>query len=149
MLRIPTVNNNVIHSAGRVVAADKFVTEHGATYAGLHLIVDFWGAVALDDADVICTAIQDAARAARATVLHLHLHRFGEEQGVSGVAVLAESHISVHTWPERGYAAFDAFLCGSTDAHAALRELERHLRPTHKEVRILRRGSQAACDLPE
>ncbi len=148
MLRIPTDSGKLAESADRTVGADKFVTQNGATYAGLHLIADFWGAAALNDDAAIRTAIQDAARAAGATVLHLHLHRFGKEQGVSGVAILAESHISVHTWPERGYAAFDAFLCGATDANAALRELERHLRPARKEVRILRRGSQIACDVP-
>ncbi len=129
---------------GRTVAPDKFVTETGVTYAGRHLIADFWGGTGLDDAEAMGAAMRAAARAAGATILHLHLHTFGEELGVSGVAVLAESHISVHTWPERGYAAFDAFLCGATDAEAALRELERHVRPARTEVQMLRRGSGPA-----
>jgi len=54
------------------------------------------------------------------TLLHIHLHTFEEGGGVSGVAVLAESHISVHTWPEKGYAAFDVFMCGNAEPRKAL-----------------------------
>ena len=148
MLRSQTGCDPVAPDARRTVGADKFVTEAGATYAGRHLIADFWGAASLADPDAIRAAIRDAARAAGATILHLHLHRFGTEQGVSGIAVLAESHISVHTWPERGYAAFDAFLCGATDADAALAELERHLRPARTDVQVLRRGQHPGTGRP-
>jgi len=144
MLRSPTGCGTPVATADRTVGADKFVTEAGATYAGLHLIADFWGASALDNVEAIGTAIRKAAHAAGATILHLHVHPFGDEQGVSGVAVLAESHMSVHTWPERGYVALDAFLCGGTDASAALRELERHFHPTSKQVQVLRRGTDPA-----
>jgi len=47
----------------------------------------------------------------------MHFHEFSENGGISGVAVLAESHISIHTWPERGYAAVDVFMCGSAEPH--------------------------------
>ena len=47
-----------------------------------------------------------------ATILHGHFHHFGPNSGVSGVLVLAESHVSIHTWPERDYAALDIFVCG-------------------------------------
>ena len=60
-------------------------------------------------------ALIDAVKAAGATLLHIHLHTFSEGGGISGVAVLAESHISVHTWPEKGYAAFDVFMCGDAE----------------------------------
>ncbi len=59
-------------------------------------------------------------KAAGATLLHIHLHTFCEGGGISGVAVLAESHISVHTWPEKGYAAFDVFMCGDAEPRKAL-----------------------------
>ena len=52
-------------------------------------------------------------------MLSCHMHGFGARQGVTGVALLAESHITVHTWPERGYAAFDVFMCGACDADRA------------------------------
>ena len=74
------------------------------------------------------------------TLLHIYLHHFGEEQGVSGVAVLAESHISVHTWPERNFAAFDIFMCGSCDPEAALPVLRKYFLPEDVKVEIQKRG---------
>lgn len=67
----------------------------------------------LDDETRIRQAIRDCAGACGATLLHIHTHRFSP-QGVSGVAVLAESHITVHTWPKIAYGAFDVFMCGGT-----------------------------------
>jgi len=99
---------------------DHFITRNGLTYAGSHLIIDLWDAEGLDDRDRIEKALIDAVNAAGATLLHIHLHTFTEGGGISGVAVLAESHISVHTWPEKGYAAFDVFMCGDADTTKAL-----------------------------
>ena len=59
-----------------------------------------------------------------ATLLHIHTHKFSP-QGVSGVAILAESHISVHTWPEIGYGAFDVFMCGDAEQMNAVGVLSR------------------------
>ena len=88
---------------------------------GLHLIADIAGASHLGDAAAIEAVLRAAAAAARVRVLGINLHHFGPEQGVTGVALLAESHISIHTWPEEGWAAVDIFVCGSdADAHAAL-----------------------------
>jgi S-adenosylmethionine decarboxylase len=99
---------------------DHFITRNGLTYAGSHLIIDLWEAEGLNDRDRIEQALIDAVNAAGATLLHIHLHTFTEGGGISGVAVLAESHISVHTWPERGYAAFDVFMCGDAEPRKAL-----------------------------
>jgi S-adenosylmethionine decarboxylase len=116
--------------AGEAVAAggpnDHFVERNGLRYAGSHLIIDLWDGEHLDDVGVIELALRRAAQAAGATLLHLHLHAFGSGGGVSGVAVLAESHISIHTWPERGYAAIDAFMCGSAEPHKVVPVL-RHM----------------------
>src|SRR5690349_10259526 len=89
-------------------------------FAGTHLILDVWDACSLDDERVIERALRDSAAAAGATLLHLHLHRFEPNGGISGVAVLAESHISIHTWPERGYAALDVFMCGNANPDACV-----------------------------
>ena len=95
---------------------DYFIERDGALYAGAHLIVDLWDAERLDDIGHIEATLKDCVEAAGATLLHIHLHHFTPNHGVSGVAVLAESHISIHTWPERGYAALDVFMCGDTRA---------------------------------
>src|SRR6202161_4634550 len=80
---------------------DHFAVRNGVRCAGAHLIVDLHGAKRLDDIDHIEATLRRCVDAARATLLHIHLHHF-QPSGVSGVAVLAESHISIHTWPGVG-----------------------------------------------
>jgi S-adenosylmethionine decarboxylase len=113
---------------------DYFIQRDGVSYAGTHLIVDLWGAQHLDDLDHIELAMRRAVSAAGATLLHIHLHHFTPNQGVSGVAVLAESHISVHTWPERGFAAFDVFMCGDAEPHRTIDVFRAAFRPERIEV---------------
>jgi S-adenosylmethionine decarboxylase len=93
---------------------DHFAVRNGVRCAGTHLIIDLHGAKRLNDIDHIEATLRRCVAASRATLLHIHLHHF-QPNGVSGVAVLAESHISIHTWPEAGYAALDVFMCGSAD----------------------------------
>ena len=120
--------------------ADHFITRDGVTYAGSHVIIDLWDAKGLDDKEKIERAIRDAVDAAGATLLYMHLHTFTPNGGISGVAVLAESHISVHTWPERGYAAFDVFMCGDAEPRKALKVLEAAFSPERVVVGIHKRG---------
>ena len=108
--------------------------------AGRHLIVDLHEASQLDDAPRMEQALRDCVQAAGATLLHIHLHLFESHGGLSGVAVLAESHIAVHTWPELGYAAFDVFMCGQADPHQTLAVLRRAFQPARITVQELRRG---------
>jgi S-adenosylmethionine decarboxylase len=103
--------------ADSVAAADHFVERDGVRFAGTHLIVDLWQARRLDDLAGVERMLREAARNCGATLLNLDLHRFTPNGGISGVAVLAESHISIHTWPERGYAAIDIFMCGEAKPH--------------------------------
>lgn len=114
-----------------------------STYDGRHLLADLYGCPVLDDAALIETALRAAADSAGATVIGVHLHHFGEGHGVTGVALLAESHMSIHTWPEHGYAAVDIFLCGARhDPEAALRTMSDHLSPTSIFNHLIRRGVQ-------
>jgi S-adenosylmethionine decarboxylase len=108
---------------------DHFIVRDGVAYAGTHLIVDLWGARRLDDLDHIESTLREAVEEAGATLLHIHLHHFTPNGGVSGVAVLAESHISIHTWPERDYAALDVFMCGESEPEKAIPVLERAFQP--------------------
>ncbi len=119
---------------------DHFVERDGLRFAGTHLIIDLWGARRLDDRDFIEGVLRDCAAAAGATVLHIHLHHFTENNGVTGVAVLAESHISIHSWPEHDYAAVDIFMCGETEPHRAADVLRRAFRPERVEIGEHRRG---------
>ena len=122
------------------VVNDYFFQRVGDRFAGLHLIVDLWGAVRLDDEAFIEATLRDCVDAAGATLLHIHLHRFTENGGISGVAVLAESHISIHSWPKHGYAAMDIFMCGDTEPHRAVDVLRDAFQPERIEIGEHRRG---------
>lgn len=121
-------------------AKDHFITRNGKCFAGTHLIIDLWGASRLDDLDHVRQALIDSVEAAGATLLHIHLHHFTPNGGISGVAVLAESHISIHTWPERGFAALDVFMCGDAEPQKAIPVLERAFAPDTVNCDELYRG---------
>jgi len=119
---------------------DYFVERDGMRYAGTHLLVDLWGASRLDDPEHIDAALREAALAAGATILHSHFHHFSPNGGVSGVVILAESHISIHTWPERSFAAVDIFMCGACDPYLAIPVLQEAFSPTDVRLDEQRRG---------
>jgi len=119
---------------------DYFVEKDGIRYAGNHLLVEIWGGSNLDNPQVIEDALCQGAVAAGATILHAHFHHFSPYSGVSGVVVLAESHISIHTWPERNYAAIDVFMCGDCDPHDSIPTFKRAFQPESIEVTLHKRG---------
>ena len=119
---------------------DAFTASGVREYAGVHLLIDFWDAQHLDDLERMKRVLREAVAASGATLLHVHVHRFTPTGGISGVAVLAESHISVHTWPERGFAAFDVFMCGHARPEAATAILERNFRPGRVRIHRHLRG---------
>jgi S-adenosylmethionine decarboxylase len=121
-------------------AKDYLVHKDGRVYAGTHVLIDFWGATNLNDPELIERSLREAAEECGATVLHTHVHEFSANGGVSGVAVLAESHISVHTWPELGFAAFDVFMCGNCEPNRALPVLRRVFRPDREQIDEQNRG---------
>ena len=112
-----------------------------ADAAATHLLVELWDAGNLSDVRAVEEALVRAARASGATVLHSYMHPFGAQKGVSGVVVLAESHIAIHTWPERGYAAADVFMCGACDPYRAVAVLEEAFAPGRVEISEHRRGA--------
>ena len=109
--------------------------------SGTHLLADMSGITPslLADCARIEQLLREAAAAAGAQVLHSHFHGFGAGLGVTGVVLLAESHISIHTWPEHGFAAADIFMCGAAQPQVALDVLEEALQPECSEVRTLER----------
>jgi S-adenosylmethionine decarboxylase len=140
---INTNNVAVFRPANAATEADRsdhFMVKDGVAFAGMHLLVELWDATNLSDVDLTEATLIRAARQAGATVLHSYLHPFGPEMGVSGVVVLAESHISIHTWPERGYAAIDIFMCGDCDPHEAVGVLEDAFLPGRVDISEHKRG---------
>ena len=119
---------------------DHFIVRNGTEFAGTHLLLDLWGATNLDNINHIEAAIRECVVECGATLLHIHLHHFTPSGGVSGVAVLAESHISVHTWPEHNYAAFDVFMCGDSQPENAIAVLKRAFLPERFKVTEALRG---------
>ncbi len=119
---------------------DHLMMRRGIRCAGAHLIVDVYGGERLDDLEHIETTLKRCVEVAGATLLHVHLHHFDENGGVSGVAVLAESHISIHSWPEHDYAALDIFMCGDTQPEACVEVLREAFSPDRIAVSELLRG---------
>jgi len=120
--------------------SDYFLIKNGVEYSGTHLLIDLWGASRLDDRAHIEETLKHCVTVCNATLLHIHSHQFSESGGISAIAVLAESHISVHTWPERDYAAFDVFMCGSATPQNALAVLEKAFKPDDLKVKEMLRG---------
>lgn len=111
------------------------------TQLGRHFVLEFWGCNdALNSPDVFNAAIPEAVDAIGATLLNLHVHTFSPH-GVTGLAVLAESHLSLHSWPEHRYLAADVFTCGDrVDPLAAQPVLERYFQPESVHVIEVARG---------
>ncbi len=137
-----TPSENQTPSVGTQIEVQKdyFVERDGVKFAGTHLLIDLWGASNLGDPDLIDSALRAAAEEAGATILHSHFHHFSPNGGVSGVVVLAESHISIHTWPERDFAAVDIFMCGACDPHLSLPVLKAAFKPSRVNLGEQRRG---------
>ena len=114
--------------------------------SGQHLLADFYGVDAgkLSASDTIDRLLRAGAEAAGACILHSHFHSFGDAMGVTGVVLLAESHISIHTWPEFGFAAADIFMCGDAQPQLALQLIEQALQPQSRVVQTIARGAAGA-----
>jgi S-adenosylmethionine decarboxylase proenzyme len=106
-------------------------------------VADLIGASRLDDPAHIETVLRECAQAAGALLLYVYVHHFGKGGGVSGIAVLAESHISVHSWPEYRFAAVDMFMCGSAEPSKAIPVLQAGFQPERIVAQELVRGSGA------
>lgn len=108
---------------------------------GQHCLLDVYQTNGnwLQDAIAIEELLRQAAQAAQAHILTSHFHTFGGKGGVTGVLLLAESHISIHTWPEHHYAAIDIFMCGQLLTEAAVAKLQKLLPDAQMQIRWLAR----------
>ena len=115
---------------------------------GRHLIAELSDCPGelLNDSAILEKAMKEAARVSGATVVNSAFHRYNP-QGLSGIIVIAESHLSVHTWPEYGYAAIDCFTCGtSVDPWKALEYLKNALKCGSMAVSEIKRGIPSESD---
>ena len=131
--------------AGALPAAQDMPGHHHP--AGSHLLADLHGVAPerLRDGAAIAALLADAAQAAGARVLERHFHHFGAGQGVTGVVLLAESHITIHTWPECAFAAIDIFMCGTSAPQRALDAICTALQPAAVDARTIARGLAPAA----
>jgi S-adenosylmethionine decarboxylase len=108
---------------------------------GAHVLADFWGCQfeKLDDPELLMESLRQAARSANMTILAEEAHKFFP-QGFTGLLLLSESHISIHTYPERGYAAVDVFTCGGGMTQKAIDYLKSVLQPSHVKEMVVTRG---------
>ena len=107
---------------------------------GRHLILELWGCRNLNSTEVVEQALRDVVQACDLTLLDLNVYPF-TPIGVTGVAVVSESHVMIHTWPEYNYAAVDIFTCGErANPDAALPRLEGHFSPERVQVMEINRG---------
>ena len=131
--------------------------------AGTHLLADFWGARTIVSVAELDALVRAAVESAGARLLDLAFHQFPAAKrgpaaiepaggtaavpgGITGYALLAESHISVHTWPERGYVAVDVFMCGGQRPETALEVMRRAFAPEREQVHTVRRGVEMPHD---
>jgi S-adenosylmethionine decarboxylase len=109
-------------------------------YAGTHLIVEFWGGKIIEDSKKVEKILVKAVKEAKSTPLKTVMYKFSP-QGLTGVVLLAESHIAYHSWPEANYLAIDIFTCGDKAMpFKALDYLVKAIEPEKVEVETLKRG---------
>ncbi|HDO19787.1 MAG TPA: adenosylmethionine decarboxylase [Thermoplasmatales archaeon] len=107
---------------------------------GRHLLIEMRGCKNLNDKEVIKNMLKDAVEACNATLIEVEVHEFSP-YGVSGIAIIGESHLSIHTWPEYGYAAIDIFTCGTrVNPYDALPPFKDVLQPKEVSVLEIKRG---------
>lgn len=108
---------------------------------GTHLIVDFWGAKKIENPKKLEKILLLAAKKAGNTPLKFSFHKFNP-QGLTGILLLAESHIAFHSWPEHNFFAIDIFTCGkNTMPEKALEILKEKLKPKKVKIKKIKRGT--------
>lgn len=112
---------------------------------GSHLLVELYGCnhEALEQEQTVGAAMREAAVQSEATVVAQSFHEF-KPYGVSGAVIIQESHYTIHTWPEHGYAAVDLFYCGGTvKVHKAIEVLRERFQPQRLKFLVVRRGIES------
>src|SRR5262245_47755689 len=104
------------------------------------MILELWGCRNLNSTEIVERALRDVVRTCNLTLLDINVYPF-TPIGVTDVAVVTESHVMIHTWPEYGYAAVDVFTCGDqANPEAALPLLKQHFEPERVQIMEINRG---------
>lgn len=122
------------------------MTSNAFAPGGKHLILELWDCTSphcLEDNIAIEKVLKAACEDAGATVLFSNFHHFGKGCGVTGVVGLSESHCSIHTWPESGYASIDVYMCGTCDPTNAIPRIREFFKPKDIQASVLHRGRKA------
>jgi S-adenosylmethionine decarboxylase proenzyme len=109
---------------------------------GRHILAEYYSCdtTVLNSTELLENCMKDAVTASGATIIDSTFHTFSPH-GVSGIIVIAESHMAIHTWPEYGYAAVDFFTCGDrVDPWKAFDYMNKLLKPVHQSTKELQRG---------
>jgi len=133
-----------VHKKNQIL--NSFSTDQTLSHQSKHLLLELYGCdyAKLNDEPFLRCALNRAAKLARATVLNLISNKF-EPQGVTAIALLAESHISIHTWPESNYSAVDIFTCGQNMLpELASQYLIEALKAEEHTLRVIERDPPAA-----
>ncbi|MDI6603305.1 MAG: adenosylmethionine decarboxylase [Patescibacteria group bacterium] len=109
-------------------------------YAGIHLLAEFWHGKNIENPKELERVLVRGAKKAKNIPLKVFIHKFSP-QGITGVVLLAESHIALHSWPEINYLAIDIFTCGEkTMPHRTLEYLKKRFQPKKIEIKEIKRG---------
>ena len=123
-----------------VIAKKNSTIQKKQKYAGIHLIAEFWSGLVIEDPKEIKKILIGAVKVSKNTPLEILIHKFSP-QGLTGVVLLAESHLSIHSWPEMNYLAIDIFTCGEgAFPYKALEYLKKKFQPKKIEIKEIKRG---------
>lgn len=114
---------------------------------GSHLLIEFYGCdpKSLEQEGVVRAAMVEAARESDASVVTDSFHEF-KPFGVSGAVIIQESHFTIHTWPEHGFAAVDLFYCSTIAVDRAVQTLKEHFKPQRTGYMVVRRGVESEVE---
>lgn len=135
--------NDTVHVIASEEREPILIERDSVKFAGTHLIIDLFGAERLDDMKHIERTLKRCVEVAGATLLHVHLHRFAGNGGVSGVVVFDKGHATVRTWPDRDFAAIDLMYMARNAAQRErlVQAIEQAFKPTSVETTVCRRAS--------
>ena len=105
----------------------------------IHVLIELWGCKHLDTMEHVELTLRQAVDDCGATLMDLTTRKYSP-QGVTAVAIIAESHMSIHTWPEHDYAAIDIFTCRGLDPYRALPAIKAAFEPDHLDIMEVKRG---------